>query len=101
LFGSGESRPKCCSSDQIDGTDDVVGQHAERCFPADFLEASGEVAPAGGHSLDGSERMFRGASALSDQSRIGLEAGVHSFQGILMEVPADKATLCVRAARLE
>ena len=87
MFGSGESRAQRGSSDQIDGADEVVGQHAERCFPTDFVEASGEESPAGGHSLDGSEGMFRGASALSDQSRICLETSVHSFQGILMEVP--------------
>jgi hypothetical protein len=36
--------------------------------------------------------MFGGASALTDQARIGLETGVHSFERILMQMPADKAT---------
>ena len=45
--------------------------------------------------------MFRGATALSDQNRIRLETSVHSFQGILMEVPADKATLCSSTSWLE
>jgi hypothetical protein len=76
LFGSGESCTKGCGSDQIDGADDVVGQRAECRLSADFLEAPGKESPAGGHSLDGSEGMFRGASTLFDQGRIGLETGV-------------------------
>src|SRR5207244_1107587 len=79
----------------------VVGQHAERRFTADSLEASGEKSPAGCHSFDGSEGMFGGASALSDQARIGLETGVHSFERVLMQMAADKATLCGGTSRLE
>jgi hypothetical protein len=45
--------------------------------------------------------VFRSASALADQARIGLKTGIHSFQRILMQMAADKATLCGRAARLE
>jgi ABC-type uncharacterized transport system substrate-binding protein len=44
--------------------------------------------------------MLRSASALTDQARIGLETGVHSFERILMQMAADKATLCGGASRL-
>ena len=66
LLGSGEASPECCNAEQIDGADDVVGEYAERRFPADFLEASGKEATASGHSFDSSEGMFGGASALSN-----------------------------------
>ena len=88
-------------TEEIDRPNDVVGQHAERCFPADFLEAAGEESPASGHSLDGSEGVFSSASALPDQGRIGVKAGIHPFQGFLMQMAADKATLCGGTSRLE
>jgi len=101
LLGSSEPRAEGVGPDEVNRADEVVGEHTEYCFPADFLEASSEESAAGGHSLDSSERMFGGASALADQARIGLETGVHSFERILMQMAADKATLCGRAARLE
>ena len=101
MLGSSELRAEGGSTDEVNGADEVVGEHTECSFPADFLEASSEEPAAGGHPLDSSERMFGGASALTDQARIGLETGVHSFERILMQMPADKATLCGRAARLE
>ena len=52
-------------------------------------------------AVDSSERMFGGASALTDQARIGLETGVHSFERILMLMATDKATLCGGTSRLE
>jgi hypothetical protein len=45
--------------------------------------------------------MFGGASALADQGRICVKAGIHSFQRVLMQMAADKATLCGGASRLE
>jgi hypothetical protein len=101
LLGSSEPGPKGGCTDEIDRSYDVVGEHAECSFTADFLKASGEESPAGRHSLDSSKRMLRSASALSDQGRIGLETSVHSFERILMQMTADKATLSGRAARLE
>ena len=93
MRGSGEPGPEGGCTDEIDRSYDVVGEHAECSFPADFVEASGEESPAGRHSLDSSERILRSASALPDQARIGLETGVHSFERILMLMAADKATL--------
>jgi hypothetical protein len=34
LLGSGELRPQRCDTDEVDGSDHVVGQDAERCFPS-------------------------------------------------------------------
>jgi hypothetical protein len=31
--------------------DDIVGEHAERCFTTDFSKSPGEEPPAGGHSF--------------------------------------------------
>jgi len=45
--------------------------------------------------------MFGGASALSNQGRIGPKTGVHSFQCVLLEVSADIAMLCGGTARLK
>ena len=101
LFGSGETCPEGGGAEQIDGPDDIVGENAERCFCAGFVEASREKPPAGGHSFYGSEGVFRGASALADQARIGLKTGIHSFERILMLMATDKATLCGRTSRLE
>ena len=100
MLSSGEAGPKRCNAEQIDGPNNVVDEHAERRFPAGILEASGKEATAGGHSLDGSEGMFGGASALSDQAWVGLKAGIHSFQGVLMQVAANKAMLCGSTSRL-
>ena len=101
MLGSSESRADGGGTDQVNRADEVVGEHAECCFPADFLEASSEESAAGGHSFYGSEGVFRSASALADQVRIGLETGVHSFERILMLMATDKATLCGGTSRLE
>ena len=101
MLSSAELGPKGCSADQIDGPDDVVGQHTERCFCAGFVDASCEKSSSGGHSFDRSAGVFGGASALTDQARIGLKTVIHSFQRVLVDMAADKATLCGRAARLE
>ena len=98
MLGSSESR-----TEGGGGTNQVnhaVGEHAECRFPADFLEASSEESAAGGHSFYGSEGVFAGASPLADQVRIGLKTAIHSFQRV-MQMAADKATPCGRAARLE
>ena len=101
MYRSGEACPEGGGTDEVNRADEVVGEHTEYCFPADFLEASSEESAAGCHSLDGSEGVFRSASALADQARIGLETGVHSFERILMQMAADKATLCGGTSRLE
>ena len=101
MLGSSEPRAEGGGPDEINRADEIVGEHAECCLPADFLEASSEESAAGGHSFDSSERMFGGASALTDQARIGLETRVHSFERILMLMATDKATLCGGTSRLE
>jgi len=98
---SGEPCPYGLGAGEVDRAVDVVGEHAERRFAGDSLEASGEESAACGHPFDRSERMFGGASALPDQARVGLEAGVHPFEGLLVQVTGDEATLCGRAARLQ
>jgi hypothetical protein len=98
---SGEACREGDGTDQIDRPDDIVGEHAERCFTTDFSKSSGEEPPAGGHSFYGSEGVFRSASALADQARISVETGVHSFERILMLMATDKATLCGGTSRLE
>ena len=98
---SGEALPEGDGADQIDRPDDIVGERAERRFTLDFFKSPGEEPSAGGHSFYGSEGMFRSASALADQARIGLETGVHSFERILMLMATDKATLCGGTSRLE
>ena len=60
LLGSSEPRAEDGGADEINRANEVVGEHAECCFPADFLEASSEESAAGCHWLDGSERMFAG-----------------------------------------
>jgi len=42
LLGSGELCPQGRGTDEIDRSDDVVGQHAERCFTTDLFEISGQ-----------------------------------------------------------
>ena len=98
---SGEACPEGGGTDEIDCPNDVVGEYAERCFCAGFLEASCEKASTGGHSFDSSEGVFRSASALADQARVGLKTGIHSFQCVLMQMAADEATLCGGTSRLE
>ena len=49
--------PQRGSSDQIDGADEVVRQHAERCFPTDFV---GIVRPFLQHILRPSLRAWCG-----------------------------------------
>jgi hypothetical protein len=98
---SGEACPQVCCAEEVDGADDVVGHNAERRFAGDLFEASGEKSAACGHALDRSERMFGGASALSDQARVGLDAGVHPFERLLVQVTGDEAAFCRRAAWLQ
>ena len=93
MLGSSESRAEGGGTDQVYRADEVVGEHAECCFPADFLEASSEESAVGGHSFYGFEGVFGGASPLADQVRIGLKTAIHSFQRVLMQMAADKATL--------
>jgi hypothetical protein len=64
----------------VDGAGDVVGEYAKSGFAGDLFEASGEQSPACGHALDRSKWMFGGASALSDQARVGLDPTVHLFE---------------------
>lgn len=58
LFGSDAPFAEGGSADQMDGSNDVLGQHAKRGFGADIRDASGEESPTARHSLDGSERML-------------------------------------------
>jgi hypothetical protein len=39
-LGSGEPGSECCRTEEVDGPDDVVGQHAQRGFAADLLSTS-------------------------------------------------------------
>jgi hypothetical protein len=45
--------------------------------------------------------MLGGAPALSDQARIGPEAGIHWFERLLMQMTGDETTLRGGAAGLE
>jgi hypothetical protein len=99
FHGSGEACPEGCGTDQIDGPNDIVGEHAERCFTTDFSKSPGEEPPASGHSFYGSEVQKRIGAGGSGS--IGLETGVHSFERIFMLMATDKATLCGGTSRLE
>jgi hypothetical protein len=46
LWGSGETGPKTRGANQIDCSQDVVGEYAEGGFGFDLIETSGEEAPA-------------------------------------------------------
>jgi hypothetical protein len=45
--------------------------------------------------------MLGGAPALSDQGRIGPEAGIHSFERLFMQVTGDETPFCGGAAGFE
>jgi hypothetical protein len=52
-FGSGERGPKAAGADEVDGSQDVVGEDAESGFGFHSGEAAGEEASACRHSFDG------------------------------------------------
>ena len=58
----------------------------EHGFTTDFSKSSCEKQTASGHWFYGSEGVFISASALVDHARIGLEADIHSFQRVLMQM---------------
>ena len=79
-----------------EGADD-----GESGFAGDFLETSREESAARGHAFDCAEWVFGGAAAPPDQPRIGLGAGVHPSERLFVQVTADEAAFCGRAAWLE
>src|SRR6516165_1013741 len=79
LWGSGEAGSKTRGANQIDCSQDVVGEYAERGFGFDLIETSGEEAPACCHSFDSPKWVLRSASPPPHEARIGLDAGIHAL----------------------
>src|SRR5438105_14476678 len=79
LSGSGETGSKTGGANQIDCSQDVVGEYAERGFGFDLIETSGEEAPACCHSFDSSKWVLRSASPPPHETRISLDAGIHAL----------------------
>ncbi len=101
MLGSGEPRPQLLRAGEIDRTDQVVGEDAERRFAPDLLETSGLELPTGSHSLDRAERMFGRAPALSNEAWIREQTSIHPLQRILVKMPANQTALRRRAAGLK
>jgi hypothetical protein len=79
LWGSGETGPKSRGANQIDCSQDVVGEHAEGGFGFDLIETSSEEAPACCHSFDSSEWVLGSASPLLHEAWIGLDPRIHAL----------------------
>jgi len=79
LWGSGETGPKTRGANQIDCSQDVVSEYAEGGFGFDFIETSGEEAPACCHSFDSSKWVLGRASPPPHEARIGLDARIHAL----------------------
>src|SRR5262245_23763809 len=79
LWGSGEAGAKTRGANQIDCSQDVVGEYAEGGFGFDVIETSGEEAPACCHSFDGSKWVLGSASPPPHEARIGLDARIHAL----------------------
>src|SRR5207302_6985968 len=86
LWGSGETGPETRGADQIDCSQDVVGEYAEGGFGFDLVETSGEEAPACCHSFDSSKWVLGSASPLPHEARIGLDARIHALYRVLIKV---------------
>jgi IstB-like ATP binding protein len=68
LSCSGEPGREIGCADQIDRSQDVVGEDAEGGIGLCSGEASDEEPPARSHPFDGSERVFGGASPLTQRA---------------------------------
>jgi hypothetical protein len=79
FVGSGETGPKTRCANQIDCSQDVVGEYAEGGFGFDLIETSGEEAPACCHSFDSSKWVLGGASPPPHEARISLDARIHAL----------------------
>jgi hypothetical protein len=79
FVGSGETGPKTRCANQIDCSQDVVGEYAEGGFGFDSIETSGEEAPACCHSFDSSKWVLGSASPPPHEARIGLDARIHAL----------------------
>jgi hypothetical protein len=78
FVGSGETGPKTRCANQIDCSQDVVGEYAEGGFGFDLIETSGEEAPACCHSFDSSKWVL-GRASPPHEARIGLDARIHAL----------------------
>jgi hypothetical protein len=88
-------------ADEINDPHDVVDKNAEGGFSLDVGKASGEEPAASRHPLDGSERVFSGASPLPHEVWIGFDAGIHALKRVLVKVSLNEAALDAGASRLE
>src|SRR6516165_12171371 len=79
LWGSGETGAKTRGANQIDCSQDVVGEYAQGGFGFDLIETSGEEAPACCHSFDSSKWVLGRASPPPHEARIGLDARIHAL----------------------
>src|SRR6516165_5941841 len=79
LWGSGETGAKTRGANQIDCSQDVVGEYAQGGFGFDLIETSGEEAPACCHSFDSSKWVLGRASPPPHEARIGLNARIHAL----------------------
>jgi hypothetical protein len=79
FVGSGETGPKTRCANQIDCSQDVVGEYAEGGLGFDLIETSGEEAPACCHSFDSSKWVLGGASPPPHEARISLDARIHAL----------------------
>jgi hypothetical protein len=73
--GSDETGPKTRCANQIDCSQDVVGEYAEGGFGFDSIETSGEEAPACCHSFDSSKWVL--GSARRRRMRPGSASTMH------------------------
>src|SRR6516164_1928587 len=79
LWGSGEAGAKTRGANQIDCSQDVVGEYAQGGFGFDLIETSGGEAPARCHSFDSSKWVLGRASPPPHEARIGLDARIHAL----------------------
>src|SRR5205814_9311098 len=78
-WGAAETGSTTGGANQIDCSQDLVGEYAERGFGFDLIETSGEEAPACCHSFDSSKWVLRSPSPPPHETRISLDAGIHAL----------------------